>query len=472
MRFVSLFSGIEAASVAWEPLGWEPLAFCEIEPFPSAVLAERWPGVPNVGDVMTHDWSQWRGRADLVVGGPPCQAFSIAGLRNSLDDARGNLSLEYVKVCRSIDPLWTVTENVPGWLSTKDNAFGCFLGAMVGADTALVPARGQRWTDAGVVTGPDRTAAWRILDAQFFGVPQRRRRVFVVSVRGPRNWKCAAALLPLSSCMRGDHPPRREARERVASSLAARTRGGGGLGTDFECDGGLVAATLTQGVDSKGKGGHPLAAGAHAPSVAYGLHAFNSTAMAGDGDAEAAILTDTARCLDGSGGFAPQQGGTVVTHALRADGFDASEDGTGRWTPLVPESSPAIKARDYKGQSSDGDGDGAVLVPVAFHNRQDPDSGPVTHPIGAKDNGLGLGMAVRRLTPGECEKLQGFSPGYTAITYRGKPAADGPRYRALGNSMAVPCMNWIGRRIALAESLGAMSEMKPESEHCVKHEAK
>lgn len=167
MKYISMFSGIEAASVAFGPLGWSPLAFAEIEPFPSAVLSHHYPDVPNRGDMTAVDWSEYRGLADVVVGGPPCQAFSVAGLGNSLDDDRGILSLRFVEAIHAISPRWAVIENVPGWLSTKDNAFGCFLAGLVGADAALIPPRkcGGRWTDAGMVIGPVRTAAWRILDA-------------------------------------------------------------------------------------------------------------------------------------------------------------------------------------------------------------------------------------------------------------------------------------------------------------------
>src|ERR1019366_1011489 len=158
MKYISMFAGIEAASVAFGPLGWEPIVFAEIERFPSAVLAHHYPDIPNVGDVAAHDWSAYRGLCDLVVAGPPCQAFSVAGLRASLDDARGNLSLLHMKAIHAIQPRWTLTENVPGWLSTKDNAFGCFLGGLVGADAPLVsPLELGRWSESGVVSGPLRT---------------------------------------------------------------------------------------------------------------------------------------------------------------------------------------------------------------------------------------------------------------------------------------------------------------------------
>ena len=194
MRFGSVCSGIEAASVAWNPLGWEAAWFAEIEPFPSAVLAHHFPDVPNYGDMTKLPERILSGEVEapeMLCGGCPCQAFSVAGLRKSLDDDRGNLSLTFIEIADGIDhvrslrgeaPCIVFYENVPGLLSTKDNAFGCFLAGIVGADVPLTSGTdGNKWPSAGFVTGPKRQAAWRTLDAQYFGVPQRRRRVFVVA---------------------------------------------------------------------------------------------------------------------------------------------------------------------------------------------------------------------------------------------------------------------------------------------------
>ena len=425
MKYISVCSGIEAASVAWHPLGWEPLAFSEIEPFPRAVLAHHYPHVPLHGDFTTLRDQPWIVDADVLVGGTPCQAFSVAGLRNSLSDERGNLSLEFVRLADAIDdlrlagrrdPAIIVWENVPGVLSVRDNAFGCFLSGLSGEDTPFVPPRGK-WTNAGVAVGPARTVAWRILDAQYFGLAQRRRRVFVVA-SARAGFDPAAVLLEFEG-LRRDSPPRRETGQ-VAPTIPSRSTAGGGLGTDFDLDGGVIrqwpadiAPTL---------------------NAAFG---------------EKQGLEDQ-HALGGAGLFVPAD----VTHTLKAEGFDASEDGTGRGTPLVP---------------------------VAFHPTQDPISSTdgSTHALGygskggqatvaiafsAKDHGADATadlsptlramphvlshMAVRRLTPVECERLQGFPDGYTNIPWRNKPEApDGPRYKALGNSMAVPVMAWIGRRI-------------------------
>jgi DNA (cytosine-5)-methyltransferase 1 len=193
MRFGSVCSGIEAASVAWNPLGWEAAWFAEIEPFPSAVLAHHYPDVPNYGDMTTLVDRIERGEIEapeMLCGGTPCQAFSVAGQRKSLDDERGNLSLTFCEIADAIDHVRSIRgeraaivfwENVPGCLNTHDNAFGCFLGELVGSDIPLSPGATNKWPSAGYVAGPKRQAAWRVLDAQYFGVPQRRRRVFVVA---------------------------------------------------------------------------------------------------------------------------------------------------------------------------------------------------------------------------------------------------------------------------------------------------
>ena len=250
MKYLSVCSGIEAASAAWHELGWRPLAFSEIEPFPRAVLAHHFPDVPLHGDFTVLRDQPWIVDGDLLVGGTPCQAFSVAGLRGSLADARGNLTLEFVRLANAIDdlrraagraPTWIVWENVPGVLSVADNAFGSFLGGLVGSDAAIEPPPGRGWTDAGVVHGPRRCAAWRVLDAQHFGVAQRRRRVFVLARGGAGDWAAADALLPVMESVRWHPAPRREAREGSAAGAAPRTQGGGGIGTDAELDGALIA---------------------------------------------------------------------------------------------------------------------------------------------------------------------------------------------------------------------------------------
>lgn len=222
MRFLSLFSGIEAASVAWEPLGWQAVAFSEVEPFCCELLRQRFPTVPNLGDVTADDFierAKALGPIDLVVGGSPCQSFSVAGLRGGMNDARGNLALRFVEVVDGLDPTWTLWENVPGVLSDKTNGFGCLLGALAGSGAALVPPLECGWTDAGVVAGPRRSVAWRCLDAQWFGLAQRRKRVFALAGRGVGAERVAEILLERQG-VRRDPPTRRAQGEGVAADVA------------------------------------------------------------------------------------------------------------------------------------------------------------------------------------------------------------------------------------------------------------
>jgi DNA (cytosine-5)-methyltransferase 1 len=493
----SFCSGICAPEKAWESLGWEPLFFSEIDPFASALEFYRFPGVRNFGDMRavrdalvygprvirrrmrkgkpweeTRDWLREMVRLlrsiDLLVAGTPCQAFSVAGNRGSLCDDRGNLTLVFTELVHAIDPRIVVWENVPGVLSVKDNAFGCFLAGLVGEGSPL-PCRGGTWPNAGMVVGPRRSAAWRVLDAQHFGVPQRRRRVFVVSFRTRDGVNPGAVLFEPESLPR-DSAPGREA-------------------------GARVAASLTRGADSGGKGGYAGRRREDDSNIVGFLNANGKAAgSATQQDADAGML---------------------VTHSLRADGFDASEDGTGRGTPLVPV--PILEAGKRCGtrnSARDGVGVGRVGDPmftlqsgaqhaVAFDWQSGGDSRgldpkhtaqlqrgqvpavasqtrfarngrgapegvcPTLQGAGAGATSdmrpcVGSGMAVRRLTPRECERLQGFPDGWTFVPYRGKPAADGPRYRAIGNSMAVPVLTWIGERIVKVEAaFAARREEKP-----------
>ena len=336
--------------MAWEPLGWKACAFAEIEKFPAAVLAHHWPETPNLGDMTKHnDWPDTL-RPNLIVGGTPCQAFSVAGLRKGLADPRGNLTLVFLGLLAQFRPRWVVWENVPGVRSADDGeALGSFLGGL--------EELGYGW-------------AYRTLDAQYANLAQRRERVFVVGCLG--DWRRAGAVLFERESLCGYPPPRREAGQAITGTLSARTEGGGGLGTDFECGGGLIA------------------------------------------------------------------------HTLRAEGFDASEDGTGRGTPLVPCIAPAVTSKWSKGSGGPAGDEcqNLVTVPTLTSNGD-------AHSGFRDEHGLLATMeAVRRLTPRECERLQGFPDDHTLIPWRGKMACDGPRYKALGNSMAVPVMRWIGERIS------------------------
>jgi len=307
MRFATLCSGIGAPEVAAHRLGMEPVFCSEIEPFPCAVLAHHWPDVPNYGDMTK--WRDWPHHdLDLLIAGTPCQAFSVAGLRQGLDDARGNLTLEFARYVNSVRPRFVLWENVPGVLSDKSNAFGCLLGGLAGCDAPMLP-RGGRWTNAGFVSGPKRQIAWRILDAQHFGVAQRRRRVWLLAgdiERGAGDWACARALFPEQCGVRGDTPAGGEAREEVA----------GASGGGSHWDGGPHPA-LNQ---SNNVGG-------------IGLSNQELFSQRGAGLVAGTVSSKWAK---GTGGPAGDECyNLVTTHTLRGEGFDASEDGTGRGTPLV-----------------------------------------------------------------------------------------------------------------------------------------
>lgn len=529
MRYLSVCSGIEAVSVAWQPLGWQPAMFAEIDPFCCWLLRSRYRAsrpvfmpsphdapdrkeakhrvaairnivaLPAGGDVInagdfTKIGKDDVGTIDLLAGGTPCQSFSIAGNRAGLDDPRGNLTIEFARLADRLRPLWVVWENVPGILSIDGGrTFGAFLRMLVECGYGI---------------------AYRILNAEYFGVPQRRRRVFVVGCAG--DWRAAAAVLLDRASLSGHPPPRRETREDIAPTLSARAHGGGGPGTDFDLDGGLIAST-----------------------------------------------EDISHCLN-AGGMGRQdfETETLIAHSLSADGFDASEDGTGRGVPMVPvaimtahtqsngsrfsddiahtlesgaaqavafnlrgrdggvmpETADTASVRAASGGSSNSyitfsavddaydaneiaptlrsmnnasghaNGGGQIAVAISSNQRgeiRERDvhgsltstrsskqfDGVLQHSIAAPltasyarqadssdtsygpPNLLHSQMAVRRLTPRECERLQGFPDDYTLVEYRAKLAADGPRYKALGNSMAVPVMRWIGERIAAVDSI-------------------
>jgi DNA (cytosine-5)-methyltransferase 1 len=411
LLYGSVCSGIEAASVAWEPLGWRAAFFSEIEAFPRAVLHHHYPAVPLHGDFTTIRAGDYE-PIDLLVGGTPCQDFSVAGLRAGFAGERGNLTREFVRLAERLRPRWLVWENVPGILSIDEGrAFGSFLGGLA--------ERGYGF-------------AYRILDAQHFGIPQRRRRVFVIGY--PGDWRPAAAVLFERHSLQGHFAPGREARAPVA---ALTSSGVGTCGAD----------------DNQAQGGHLIAS-----------------------------TGETAHCLNAGGmGRQDYETETLITHTLRGDGFDASEDGTGRGTPLVPV---AVNLRGRAGgampelsemaslrAASGGSSRSYVATAIQEIGKRtgtstdDPRAGigiaapgaPMFTLQAGAQHGIQHDMAVRRLTPRECERLQGFPDDYTLVPYRGKPAADGPRYKALGNSMAVPVMRWIGGRIEMVEKIHAQA---------------
>jgi DNA (cytosine-5)-methyltransferase 1 len=441
MKYLSICSGIEAASVAWHPLGWEPLAFSEIEAFPRSVLQHHYPDVPLHGDFTLLRSEQWIIDADVLVGGTPCQAFSVAGLRNSLADERGNLTLEFVRLANAIDdlrrdagrpPAYVLWENVPGVLSVSDNAFGSLLAGLVGHDAPIEPPRGRGWTGSGVVSGPRRVAAWRLLDAQHFGLAQRRKRIFVLAREHPGGWECADALLPIIHSLQGHPAPRREEGERVAPTIA---RGSPSGGRTF----GLCADTAESLVASTGHIAHCLNAGGMGRQgyETETLIAFQSTESMSSG--VNVNVAPTLRIGSNGGGQPP-----AIAFSCKDHGADASDI------------SPTLRAMGHAG--SHANAGGQVAVAFAQNSRDEVRmmhvAGALAAEPGAKQQTYAhIGSAVRRLTPRECERLQGFPDDYTLVPHRGKPAADGPRYKSLGNSMAVPVMSWIGERIAAVEAM-------------------
>ena len=485
MKYGSVCSGIEAASVAWHPLGWRASFLSEIEAFPRAVLSHHYPKVPLHGDFTTIRKDQYE-PIDLLVGGTPCQSFSIAGLRGGLGDDRGNLALEYLRLADRLRPRWLVWENVPGVLSSAGGRdFGAILGGLVELGYGF---------------------AYRVLDAQYvrvdgFGraVPQRRRRVFVVGHLG--DWRRAAAVLFERESLSGNSAPRRQAGQGVARAITA----GFGTGSEVHPEGdmsGLVPSWPAQ--------------------VAPTLNAKFGDKMG---------LEDQ-HALNGAGMFVPETFGTLTTRSIAAMGARDVEDGV-----LIPEVSYTLNA----GGQARMDIGNETIVPVAFDMAQitskanrtrveaglpastlnaagqmhvaqpiaiqeraiceNPNAGPdgagirtdgAAYTLEARtvpqavaftcseqangfawerdvygsltaqipndtsniQQGVRIGWRVRRLTPTECERLQGFPDGYTNIPYRNKnDAPDGPRYKALGNSMAVNAMRWIGRRIEMVDAM-------------------
>ena len=415
MRYLSVCSGVEAATVAWHPIGWTPAAFSEIEKFPGAVLAHHYPNVPNLGDMTKFkDWPDDLD-PDLLVGGTPCQSFSVAGLRKGLDDPRGNLMLTYLAIADRYRPKWLVWENVPGVLSSNGGRdFGTFLGAL--------GQLGYGW-------------AYRVLDAQYFGVPQRRRRVFVVGCLG--GWQRAAAVLFERHSLQGHTAPGRGKGE-VAPTIPARSTGGGGLGTDFDCDGGLIPRVAGTLKACAGKSGTPNGAE--------------------EADRLITVVFDPAQVTSVANRSNPQPGAPCHTlHRHEAPILVRMREGKegGGKGPLVSEDQSLTLAAANDQVLCTHDVVGSLCA----------ESGPNTHGSrgvsGTQTMLQGYiqpttSMQVRRLTPVECERLQGFPDNYTRIPWRGKgpdDCPDGPRYKAMGNSMAVPVMRWIGGRIQQVNEL-------------------
>ena len=392
----SVCSGIEAATVAWHSLGFKPSWFSEIEDFPSRVLKHHYPEVPNLGD-MTKIADMVKNNEihapDVLVGGTPCQAFSVAGQRNSLDDERGQLSLEFVRLANEIDsarfirggkPAVIVWENVPGVLNTKDNAFGCFLGALSGAGCELKPT-GKKWTNAGCVFGPQRQVAWRVLDAQYFGLAQRRKRVFVVA--SARTESITEILFERKGMYRDSTQSRSKTENttecgeihtnRASTSISGKT---------------YTPTRLASHGQKKWLGNQEAFCGDY-----YIKHTIGVGGMA----ANAAISQELYPTLMAN----HDKGYVISSFGVQGNIIGRSINAGGNGLGFKEEQAPTLTSMDRHG---------------------------VTSISGA-----------RYLTEIECERLQGFPDNYTNI----EKATAGKRYKALGNSMAVPVMHWIGKRL-------------------------
>ena len=451
MKYLSVCSGIEAATRAFEPLGWIPIGFSEIEVFPSAVLKHHYSETPNFGDMSNYEsWNFTRPGPEsddfLLCGGTPCQSFSVSGLRKGLSDERGNLTLTFVKLADFFNPDWIIWENVPGVLSSKDNAFGCFLAGLCGESEPYIPLK--KWTKSGVVSGPKRTVAWRVQDAQYHGVAQRRRRVFVVAVPGTDNWECAQALFPVGEGMFWDTPKSRETAKETPGDARKSTQGSSGESKsmiDIDPAGSLCARSPGYSVQDFTEGHMVcMATGQtnaeildnHSPTlntigeqpiIAWENHPQDSRVKE-MGDVCSSI---TAKYGTG-GGNVP-----LISFKSNMGSFVGEQDGI---SPTLMTDAPNAVAFNTTG--------GFQVTENNVTPTLDTSAGKGGH----QQYGVRQGMMVRRLMPEECELLQGFPMGYTRIPWRNKDpkdCPDGPRYKALGNSMAVPCMRFIGERIQM-----------------------
>jgi len=482
MRFGSVCSGIEAATVASRSFGWEATWFSEIEPFPSAVLKHHYPEVPNYGDMNVLPERIASGEIeapDMVVAGTPCQAFSTAGKRLGLDDDRGNLTLKFVEIIDEVDnarrrigkePCIMFWENVPGVLTSKDNAFGCFLAGIAGEDEPLVPPRGK-WSNAGVVVGPKRTIAWRVLDAQYFGLAQRRRRVFVIASAGD---VCPAEILFECDSVRRDSPPSREARKEVAENI-------GRLLTGTDCYNGAVTGEVAATMGTPGS-----SVNASGPTVMVdkeelvsGTDMFNcaltgeisTTVKAGRGPNSMTAMVKSTIPIDMRNACRDPEKHDAMNR--QGVGFGKESDPSHTVTStFVPGVSAVIgfkpgsssKARSIGDQSEmsptlEAGGGGNNKPAIAFQRRMVRTTGgqpekEINPCLTSNSSGDAMPCiakgVVRRLTPVECERLQGFPDNYTQISWKGKPKEECPtghRYKAIGNSWAVKCVRWIFERI-------------------------
>lgn len=377
MKYGSVCSGVEAASLAWGDLGWRAQFFSEIDEFPCTVLNHHWPEVPNHGDMNNFkDWPN--AEIDVLAGGTPCQSFSVAGMRKGLEDPRGNLMLVFLGVIAKYKPKWIVWENVPGVLSSNGGRdFGSFLGGLAELGYGF---------------------AYRVLNSEKFGVPQHRRRVFVVGCFG--DWESAREVLFESEGVQGDSVPRRpawqESTYNIAPCLRASGVGTSRIGDIRGQDCVIVMANGQAGAETMDNKCPTLTCNHEAPIVCHGSQ-------------DPITKLDKAMPVGRNGGL----------------------------ENVVCIQDSAIRSVDAKG-GPEG---------VGWRN----DGLSYTLMSGTSVHAVSDGYRVRRLMPIECERLMGFPDNHTLVQYRKKPAADTHRYKACGNSMVVNVMKWIGERIDMVD---------------------
>ena len=405
IKYSTVCSGIEASSVAWDGLGWEPLWFSEIDKFCCSLLSHHYPNVPNLGDMtlISKNETYQSTSPGLIFGGTPCQSFSVAGKRKGLDDERGNLMLHFCRIVRDKSPNWAVWENVPGVLSSnKGKDFACLLSALCGWE---VPA--QKWANSGVVTAAPGGygLAWRVLDAQYFGVPQQRRRVFLVGYIG--DWRRAAAVLfEPESLQRGFAEGRKEGEKITALSKSGV--GASGADDNQAIAGHIISTIMHNG----GRAGH-----SREPSHLVAANTITTLMRNGKGGTNNRDVTHLA-----------------VSNEEGRDGLNLTRSNIGKH---VNTQSPLVFQANASAQNTMS----------------------VSEKIPTLDKGKGGGMSlydksdVRRLMPVECERAQGLPDNYTLVPHNGKEAKDTPRYQSIGNSLAVPVVRWIGERIDFVDTI-------------------
>lgn len=443
MRYGSVCSGIEAATVAWHPLGWEPQWFSEVAPFPCRVLKHHYPHVPNLGDMtqLLQNEIFRKSTIDLLVGGTPCQSFSLAGLRGGLDDERGNLALEFCRLLISKRPRWFLWENVPGVFSsfTDDPVSKVYTGYRGDVDP-IYGEEGEyditQTADFATLLSAFRecgySSAWRVLDAQYFGVPQRRRRIFVVGYLG-KDWRPPFAVLFERQSLQRHSAPRREKGQEVAGTIVARTQGGGFPGTDESLSGYVQPVTVATLDASYGRlqgtsvqdlnHGH-----SHLVPVVYDLMQIANATNGSNpkpGDPAPPLVNN---------GHPPVLVPVIYdVEQLCRPSARVRLDPAGIAPPLLSRTQGPVL--HYQSQIRVS----PTLTAYNLDSRspQSEEQQRIVAAVHACTN------AIRRLTPLECERLQGFPDHYTALP----KAKDSPRYEALGNSMAVVVMSWLGKRI-------------------------